>query len=124
MIQARLTYRFGPLERRGILGPVRAGQATMLGAGLLAAVLAIGQSPTAGGALLAASSVALATILATAPLAGRTVEEWTPVLGAFALRRIAGQGEISFARAPPRLSTAPRRAGATHRRSRLLRSRR
>ena len=27
----RLTYRFGPLERRGILGPVRAGQALMLG---------------------------------------------------------------------------------------------
>ena len=35
MSERRVTYTFGPLERRGILGPLRAGQAALLAAGLL-----------------------------------------------------------------------------------------
>ena len=49
----RLTYRFGPLERRGILGPVRRGQAAILAVGALLAIVVLDQSPTAGGALVA-----------------------------------------------------------------------
>src|SRR5581483_10693452 len=94
MTQTRLTYRFGPLERRGILGPLRPTQATVLAVGLLAGVIALSQSPTVLGAMLATSSVALATVLATAPLAGRTAEEWAPVVGAFLFGRVGGQGRF------------------------------
>ena len=53
MTSSRLTYRFGPLERRGILGPVRLGQAAILGAGALLAVAVLDRAPSAGGALMA-----------------------------------------------------------------------
>jgi hypothetical protein len=87
LTQTRLSYRFGPLERRGILGQVRFGQAMVLGGGLLAAVITLGQSPTTGGALLATTFLALGAGLATVPLAGRTAEQWAPVVAAFTVRR-------------------------------------
>jgi hypothetical protein len=87
---APLSYRFGPLERRGILGPVRAGQALVLAGGILLAVAVIDRAPSASGALAAIVCVAVAAVLATAPLGGRTLEEWTPVACAFAFRRAGG----------------------------------
>ncbi len=82
----RLSYRFGPLERRGILGPVRVGQAAMLAGGALTAVIVLNQAPTATGVLIATLSVGGAIVLAVAPVAGRTLEQWAPVVSAFGLR--------------------------------------
>jgi hypothetical protein len=84
-----VTYRFGPVERRGLFGPVRAGQAVLLGTGALLAVAALDISPSAGGALLAALLFAAAALAAVAPVAGRTLEQWTPVACSFALRRVS-----------------------------------
>ncbi len=84
---SRLTYRFGPLERRGILGPVRAGQALLLAAGVLLAIAVLDQAPTAAGALGAVVAFGAAVLLAVAPIGSRTAEEWLPVAGAFAIRR-------------------------------------
>ena len=56
----RLTYRFGPLERRGILGGIRAGQAASLATGVLLAVTALDAAPTAGGVLVAALALVVA----------------------------------------------------------------
>ncbi|MBV9466653.1 MAG: hypothetical protein JO169_11115, partial [Solirubrobacterales bacterium] len=53
MSGTRLRFRFGPLERRGMLGPVRAGQAALLAAGALVAIAVLDQAPSAGGALVA-----------------------------------------------------------------------
>jgi hypothetical protein len=88
---ARLTYRFGPLERRGILGPVRAGQALVLAVGVLMAVAALDQAPSAGGALAATTIFAVACGLALAPLGRRTVQEWAPTAVSFAVRRLRGR---------------------------------
>jgi Putative type VII ESX secretion system translocon, EccE len=88
----RLTYRFGPLERRGILGPVRAGQAAILGAGALLAIVVLDQAPSAGGALMAAIAFAAAVAVALAPVGGRSVEEWCPIVAAFAARKLTGRG--------------------------------
>lgn len=85
---SRISYRFGPLERRGILGPVRAGQAATLGAGIAIAVVAVDHAPTGAGVLGALIALAIATALAAAPVGGRTPEEWTPVVCAFAVRRL------------------------------------
>lgn len=87
----RLTYRFGPLERRGILGPVRAGQAAILGAGALLAVLVLDRAPSAAGVTAATLLVSLAVVFAVAPVGRRTFEEWLPVLATFAWRRLAGR---------------------------------
>ncbi len=95
----RRTYTFGPLERRGILGPLQAGQAGLVAGGALAAIVLLDASPSAGGAFLAALLLALALCAAFAPLGGRTVQEWAPVATVFALRRLRRRGRF--------LSSAP-----------------
>ncbi len=83
-----VTYSFGPLERRGLLGPVRAGQAAVVAAAAVAAIAALDASPSAVGALVALSLVAGALAASFAPVAGRTVEEWLPLTLAFWARRV------------------------------------
>ena len=90
MTPERLTYRFGPLERRGLLGPLRAGQAIVLAVGLLLAIALIDQSPTAAGAVAATLLLVLAVALAVTPIARRTAEEWAPIAASFAVRRLLG----------------------------------
>jgi hypothetical protein len=90
MTDRRLTYSFGPLERRGILGPVRAGQAAVIGSAGLAAIVALDVSPSAAGALVAVAVVAAALAVALAPIGGRTLEEWLPLTVAY-MRRRAGR---------------------------------
>jgi hypothetical protein len=87
MTQERIGYTFGPLERRGLLGPLRAGQAACLGGGALLAMGALDRWPTAGGAILATLVFGLAVALAVWPLGRRTLEEWLPVAAAFLWRR-------------------------------------
>ncbi len=94
MSDERLGYRFGPLERRGILGSVRAGQATVIGIAAVLAVSVLDRVPSAAGALVAVTLVAGALALATLPVGGRTAEQWTPVAGAFAIRRLSGRARF------------------------------
>ncbi|MBV9367309.1 MAG: hypothetical protein JOY89_23985 [Solirubrobacterales bacterium] len=83
----RLTYRFGPVERRGILGQLRPGQATVIAAGATAALLVLDREPTPPGAFLAVISLAASLAIAFAPVARRTPQEWAPIALAFALRQ-------------------------------------
>ncbi|MBV8991815.1 MAG: hypothetical protein JO372_24925 [Solirubrobacterales bacterium] len=91
MSSGRLTYRFGPLERRGILGPVTAGQALLLAIGALLAIAVLDQLASASGALLATGLFAAAVVGAVAPIGGRTTQEWAPVVASFAFRRVRGR---------------------------------
>jgi hypothetical protein len=93
----RLTYRFGPLERRGILGPVRGGQAAIVAGGVLLAILVLDRAPSAPGALVAITLISVAVLLAVAPVGSRTIEEWLPVLMAFGWRRFAGRARFRSA---------------------------
>jgi hypothetical protein len=88
MTDARQTYSFGPLERRGIFGAVRGGQVAVLATGALTAILVLDRAPSAGGALMAMLACALAGAAAFAPLGGRTLQEWAPVAMWFAGRRM------------------------------------
>lgn len=90
-MKERLTYRFGPLERRGLLGPMRAGQAALLAAGMLGAVALIDAAPDAQGALLATAVLAGVAALLVIPLGHRGLDEWIPVTALFALRAISGR---------------------------------
>jgi Putative type VII ESX secretion system translocon, EccE len=86
----RLSYRFGPLESRSVLGPLRPGQAVLLGAGVAVAVGALDAAPTPAGALAALAALALSAGAAFAPVGRRSVEEWAPVLTRFWARRLTG----------------------------------
>jgi Putative type VII ESX secretion system translocon, EccE len=85
---ARQTYSFGPLERRGIFGGVRGGQVAVLATGALAAILVLDRAPSAGGAFIAMLACGVAAGAAFAPLGGRTLQDWWPVAMWFAGRRL------------------------------------
>ena len=89
MSDHRVTYSFGPLERRGLLGPVRTGQAAIIAVSGMAGIAALDASPSATGALVALGLVAGALAASFAPVGGRTVEEWLPLTLAFWGRRLA-----------------------------------
>jgi hypothetical protein len=101
----RTTYRFGPLERRGLLGPVRAGQAVILALGAVLAIATLDSAPSLGGAVFAAAALGLATSLTTLPLASRTADQWAPVAGVFAARRLTGR--LRFRSPAPATGGAP-----------------
>ncbi len=85
-----LRYRFGPLERRGLLGPMRTSQAITVAGATLFAVVVLNALPAAAGAVAAIAVLALAALLATVPLGRATVAEWAPTAVAFALHRAGG----------------------------------
>jgi hypothetical protein len=86
----RLGYRFGPLERRGLLGPVRPGQALTLVLGAALGVTSIDLSPSVGGAVIAAGVAAAAVGVAAIPVAGRAADQWIPVALAFLISGLKG----------------------------------
>jgi hypothetical protein len=87
MTPERLTYTFGPLERRGLLGPLRAGQIACLASGATLAVACLDGWPTVGGAIMATLAFGLAVAVAVCPVGRRSIEEWAPVAVAFVWRR-------------------------------------
>jgi hypothetical protein len=105
----RLTYAFGPLERRGILGPLRPGQAALLAGGALLAIVVLDTSPSAGGALGALLAFVVAAGASFAPFGGRTVQEWAPVAVSFAARRATGRSR--FSSPAPAIGTCTRGLG-------------
>ena len=84
-------YRFGPLERRGVVGGLRGTQVTIVAATLTGAVVLLHVS--SGGPLgIAAIPVALlGLVIALYPFAGRTLEQWLPVASRWAVRRTEGR---------------------------------
>jgi hypothetical protein len=85
---SRLTYRFGPLERRGILGTIRGGQAAILAVGVLLAIVLLDTAPNATGALIATAILAAACALTAVPIGRRSADEWVPLALSFLLRRL------------------------------------
>src|SRR5579863_7394412 len=84
-------YRFGPLERRGLLAGWRGGQAATVAAGLLVAVGALRALPIAGAIAVAVVAVGSSLALATWPIAGRTGDEWLPDVARHGARVAAGR---------------------------------
>jgi hypothetical protein len=76
--EAAPRYRFGPLERRGLVAGWRGGQIAVVAAGLVVAVGVLRARPSAAGAVVAFVAVAAGVVTATWPVGGRTAEEWAP----------------------------------------------
>jgi len=88
--EPRRTYRFGPVERHSFLGSVRIGQALVVLSGALGALLLLGSSPTTSHAVGGLTILTVAIAISTAPLGGRTLEQWAPVGAGWLLRRLVG----------------------------------
>lgn len=95
MSERRLTYSFGPLERRGLFGPLRAGQVGLVAIGALVAIAILDRSPSADGALAAFVILLVAAGAGFVPLGGRSVPEWAPVAAAFAARWASGRARFA-----------------------------
>src|SRR5271165_5255038 len=88
MTPDRLSYTFGPLERRGLLGGLRGGQVVSLAAGAILAIAALDRWPTAAGAVTATIVFLTCTAIAVWPLGHRTLQEWAPLALSFLWRRM------------------------------------
>jgi hypothetical protein len=80
-------YRFGPRERGGALAGWRAGQIMTVAVGLVFGVLVLRWEPNAVGVAAAVGILVLYGALATVPVAGRTGDEWLPVVVCWGSRR-------------------------------------
>ena len=83
-------YRFGPLDRRGLVGSLRASQVVAVATALVIAVLAMRTAPTGAGTVVALLVVELVAGACFSPVAGRSAEEWAPIAARHALRVARG----------------------------------
>ena len=73
-------YRFGPLERRGLIAGWRGGQIATVAAGLVVGVVSLRAHPDPFGVAEAVAVLGSSVALACWPIGGRTGEEWLPVV--------------------------------------------
>jgi hypothetical protein len=85
-------YRFGPRERGGALAGWRAGQIITVAVGLVFGVIVLRWEPNAVGVAAAVGILVLYGALATVPVAGRTGDEWLPVVVCWGARRTGLRG--------------------------------
>ncbi len=81
-------YRFGPRERGGALAGWRPGQILTVAVGLLFGVIVLRAESNASGVVAAIGILVLYGALATVPVAGRTGDEWLPVVVCWGARRL------------------------------------
>ena len=71
-------YRFGPLERRGLVAGWRGGQIGAVAVALVVGVGVLRASASPLGVVVALVSLAVGVAVATWPIGGRTAEQWAP----------------------------------------------
>jgi hypothetical protein len=84
-------YRFGPLERRGLVGSLRPLQVFVLAAAMTTGVVLMRVLPTGVGVLAAVALVVASLGFCFWPIAGRSAESWLPIVGRFGLRQASGR---------------------------------
>jgi hypothetical protein len=80
-------YRFGPLEQRAVVGPLRVGQVLIVAAGAVIGLGALYAMRSVVGLVVALVALVVAAVAICVPVEGRTAEEWAPVVGRWARRR-------------------------------------
>jgi hypothetical protein len=80
------TYRFGPLERRGLVGGLQPSQVACVAAAAAGAVAALRLAPNSAGFAFALLAVAAGALVAFAPISGRPPIAWLPVMATWLSR--------------------------------------
>lgn len=80
-------YRFGPLEQRSVVGPLRIGQVLIVAGGGVVGLIALYSMRSAAGVLFGLVALLGAVAAICVPVGGRTPEEWAPVVGRWVRRR-------------------------------------
>ncbi|MEZ5101234.1 MAG: SCO6880 family protein, partial [Thermoleophilia bacterium] len=84
-------YRFGPLERRSVIGSLRVTQVAVLAVSLGTGVVLMRTLASGAGVAAALVVVLAAAAFCFWPVAGRTSEEWLPVGLRYASRLLRGR---------------------------------
>jgi hypothetical protein len=84
-------YRFGPLERRGLIAGWRGGQIVSVVLGLMVAVAALRDHSGGAGVVVALVAVLGGLGVACWPVGGRTAEEWAPTVARWCADGLAGR---------------------------------
>src|SRR4051812_28579965 len=87
----RQRYRFGPLERRGLIGSLRPTQLIVIAASLSCGVILMRFLANGAGVVAALALAALAIASCFWPISGRSAEEWLPIVARHASRRLRGR---------------------------------
>jgi hypothetical protein len=85
-------YRFGPRDRGGALAGWRAGQILTVALGLVVGVLILRAETNVAGVGVAVLILAACGAMATWPVAGRTGDQWLPVVVRWGTRRLGPGG--------------------------------
>lgn len=80
MTRTRPRYRFGPLERRGLIAGWRGGQIAAVAVGVVLAIALLHRHPTLPTIAVSAVLVAMGVASAWWPIGGRTAEQWLPTV--------------------------------------------
>ena len=92
-------YRFGPIEERGVVGPLRLGQVAVLAGAAAIGLGALYLLRSWAGMGLAMVLFAAAAAAVLVPLEGRTLEAWAPIALRWVLR--SGEGRRGWRSAAP-----------------------
>ena len=84
-------YRFGPLDRRGLIGSLRPAQVILIAASLTGGVILMRTLASGTGAVAALALALLACGFCFWPISGRSAEAWLPIVGGQAVRRALGR---------------------------------
>jgi Putative type VII ESX secretion system translocon, EccE len=79
-------YRFGPLEKRTLLGPLTVSQVAILGSAALLGIVCLYTLPTVLSLLVGLGALMIAGGSIALPIAGRSAADWTPVVARWFLR--------------------------------------
>src|SRR6266545_3682656 len=88
---SEVRYRFGPLERRGLIGSLGPGQLLILAAAVLLTIVLVQALKSGAGLALGMVVLSGGALASFVPYQGRTLNEWMPVLASFFGRRLGGR---------------------------------
>jgi hypothetical protein len=88
---SEIRYRFGPLERRGLIGTMRPGQLLVLGVSVLLTIIIVETLRSGAGLALGALLLSVGGLASFVPFGGRTLNEWVPVVVSFFGRKLIGR---------------------------------
>ncbi len=88
---AEQRYRFGPLERRGLLLGLRLGQLAIMIGGCVVAVCMLAVSTSPAAIVVALGALGGGVTVSVLPVAGRTADEWMPTCTSWWWRAVSGE---------------------------------